>query len=258
MEYDNKSVQPKESLEELFKRKADEKAAKENEEIKLGGFHLWCVSKDLPLFDRGPRYLPEDAAMCISKAIDIATEENDFREIPRTIIHDLEHDKIRGTSGYQNIKKSLQRHITVGLEEVERLLSQSEIFEAHCLLRHLTSAEAHLSNEARYLGKEEAGSDWDLSFRVEEKFNVIYYIMSNSIQVSENKESCEARDAYNFCTVQPTFTVKDWSKVNPIMADFVSSTRKEPGCIYNGWTKDGDTLFCREAYKDVDAVNAHL
>lgn len=170
MESGNKSLQPKESIEEVFKRKADEKAAKENEEVKLGGFYLHCVSKDLPLFNKGPRYLPEDAAVFISKAIDIATEEKDFREIPRTIIHDLEHDKIRATSEYQNIKKSLQRHITVGLEEVDRLLSESKIFEAGCLLRRLTSAEVHLSNEARYLGKEAAGSDWDLSFRVEEKF----------------------------------------------------------------------------------------
>ena len=80
--------------------------------------------------------------------------------------------------------------------------------------------------------------------------------MSNN--VCENKEDCEEREEYNFCTVQPTFIVKDWSMVNPIMADFVSTTRTEPGCIYYGWTKDGNTLFCREAYKDGDAVNAHL
>ena len=42
------------------------------------------------------------------------------------------------------------------------------------------------------------------------------------------------------------------------MQEFASATRTEKGCIYYGWDTCGDKLFCREAYVDGDAVNAHL
>ena len=61
-----------------------------------------------------------------------------------------------------------------------------------------------------------------------------------------------------FVTIQPTFTIIDKSKAEAIMKKFVESTKKEEGCIYYGWTVSGDKLFCREAYKDGDAANAHL
>merc|ERR1712167_442650 len=32
----------------------------------------------------------------------------------------------------------------------------------------------------------------------------------------------------------------------------------EAGCMYYGWTIQGDKLFCREAYVDAAAVQAHL
>jgi len=64
--------------------------------------------------------------------------------------------------------------------------------------------------------------------------------------------------AYSLCTIHPTFTVEDWAKAEPIMADFVEKTKTEEGCIYYGWVKDGDKLKCREAYVDGKAVNAHL
>merc|ERR1712159_243913 len=35
-------------------------------------------------------------------------------------------------------------------------------------------------------------------------------------------------------------------------------TRTEAGCMYYGWTIQGDKLFCREAYVDAAAVQAHL
>ena len=34
------------------------------------------------------------------------------------------------------------------------------------------------------------------------------------------------------------------------MAEFVERTKAEYGCVYYGWTKQGDKLFCREAYVD--------
>jgi quinol monooxygenase YgiN len=64
--------------------------------------------------------------------------------------------------------------------------------------------------------------------------------------------------AYSFCNVCPTFTVLDWKAAEPIMAEFVEKTKTEKGCVYYGWTRTGDTLKCREAYVDAEAVNAHL
>merc|ERR1712146_111179 len=52
----------------------------------------------------------------------------------------------------------------------------------------------------------------------------------------------------------PTFTVSDWAVAEPIMAEFVEATKKETGCIYYGWTRNDDKLFCREAYVDAAAT----
>ena len=55
---------------------------------------------------------------------------------------------------------------------------------------------------------------------------------------------------YTFLTIQPTFTVQDWSSAKPIMEEFVTRTRREANCMYYGWSKTGDKpgdkLFCRE------------
>ena len=63
---------------------------------------------------------------------------------------------------------------------------------------------------------------------------------------------------YTLMTIQPTFTVKDWTLAAPIMEKFVAATKTETGCIYYGWSKVDDKLFCREAYTDAAAVLAHL
>ena len=42
------------------------------------------------------------------------------------------------------------------------------------------------------------------------------------------------------------------------MKKCVEGTKKEKGCIYYGWTVEGDKLFCREAYVDGDAIVEHL
>merc|ERR1712070_987080 len=55
-----------------------------------------------------------------------------------------------------------------------------------------------------------------------------------------------------------TFTIKDWALAEPIMAEFVERTKTETGCVYYGWTRCGDKLFCREAYTDAAAVLAHV
>lgn len=55
---------------------------------------------------------------------------------------------------------------------------------------------------------------------------------------------------FTFLTIQPTFTVTDWSRAKPIMEEFVARTRREANCMYYGWSKTGDKpgdkLFCRE------------
>jgi quinol monooxygenase YgiN len=63
---------------------------------------------------------------------------------------------------------------------------------------------------------------------------------------------------YTFCSIHPTFTVLDWDKAKPIMAEFINTTRTERGCLYYGWTLVGDKLTCREGYVDGASVNAHL
>jgi quinol monooxygenase YgiN len=68
----------------------------------------------------------------------------------------------------------------------------------------------------------------------------------------------DAEVAYDLVTIHPTFTVADWDKAKPIMEDFVTRTKTEPGCVYYGWVRDGDKLKCREGYADGAAVNAHL
>jgi quinol monooxygenase YgiN len=64
----------------------------------------------------------------------------------------------------------------------------------------------------------------------------------------------------SFCSISPTFKVNNWEKVTPILDEFVEATKKETGVIYYGWVanKETDTLVCREAYVDGDAVNKHL
>ena len=48
------------------------------------------------------------------------------------------------------------------------------------------------------------------------------------------------------------------AKVEPILARFMTATEGEKGCLYYGFTKTTDRLFCREAYVDADGVLEHL
>merc|ERR1712224_372457 len=51
---------------------------------------------------------------------------------------------------------------------------------------------------------------------------------------------------------------KQTSAEEPFMKKCVDLTKTEAGCMYYGWTIKDDKLFCREAYKDATAVQAHL
>jgi len=79
----------------------------------------------------------------------------------------------------------------------------------------------------------------------------------DSFQNFKQTSSEEASTA-DFYTIQPTFTIKDLAKAEPFMKKCVDLTRTEAGCMYYGWTIQGDKLFCREAYVDAKAVQAHL
>lgn len=74
------------------------------------------------------------------------------------------------------------------------------------------------------------------------------------------KVGAEMDAASSFCTVQPTFTINDLAKAEPFMQKCVDATKTEEGCMYYGWaiSEDGSKLFCREAYVDGAAVNAHI
>jgi hypothetical protein len=64
-----------------------------------------------------------------------------------------------------------------------------------------------------------------------------------------------------FLTINPTFTVTDWDKVQKDVIEGLSELAKtEAGCIYYYFAvnKEENKLICREAYVDGEAVNAHL
>lgn len=61
------------------------------------------------------------------------------------------------------------------------------------------------------------------------------------------------------CSINPYFKVREGR-----LADFkalaermVAETGTEPGCLYYGFTYDGDQAYCREAYVDAAGLLAH-
>jgi len=101
------------------------------------------------------------------------------------------------------------------------------------------------------------GSECDKCKATMDGFGATYWEIDSGISFM-SKEVGSVREAMSCMTIQPTFTVSDWDAAAPIMADFVERTKKEDGCVYYGWTKVGDKLFCREAYNDAAGVLAHL
>jgi len=90
-----------------------------------------------------------------------------------------------------------------------------------------------------------------------DKIGVIYFEIDSGFTNMKQEAGAEHKPL-SLCTVRPYFTVKDWEAVRPLMEEFVTKTGEEKDCVYYGWTKKGDTLFCREGYVDGDAINAHL
>lgn len=63
-----------------------------------------------------------------------------------------------------------------------------------------------------------------------------------------------------FCSLLPYFKVHagKLGEFKALCEEFVAKTRSEPKCLFYGWTFDGDTARCREAYEDAAGLLAHL
>lgn len=61
-------------------------------------------------------------------------------------------------------------------------------------------------------------------------------------------------------SLQPYFAVKEGEadSVRSYVEKFVELTKSEPGCLYYGFTFNGNTLYCREGYANGAAVLAHV
>ena len=62
------------------------------------------------------------------------------------------------------------------------------------------------------------------------------------------------------CTLVPYFKIHE-GQVAAFRANcdaFVEKTRSEPGCLFYGFSFDGDEAHCREGYTDAAAVLSHL
>jgi len=62
------------------------------------------------------------------------------------------------------------------------------------------------------------------------------------------------------CTIVPYFKVHEGelAAFRALCEQFVAKTGEEAGCLYYGFSFDGDQVHCREGYADADALLTHL
>jgi hypothetical protein len=62
------------------------------------------------------------------------------------------------------------------------------------------------------------------------------------------------------CSIAPYFKVAEGklAEFKALGDEFVTQTNKEGGCLYYGFSFDGDIAHCREGYENCDALLAHL
>lgn len=62
------------------------------------------------------------------------------------------------------------------------------------------------------------------------------------------------------CTIVPYFRVRDGEldAFRALCERFVETTSGEDGCLYYGFSFDGDEVHCREGYVNADAALRHL
>jgi len=74
------------------------------------------------------------------------------------------------------------------------------------------------------------------------------------------KESGAVSQLSNAVSLHPYFEIQD-GKVDAFieaMHRFVARTSGEPACLYYDFTRNGQQVFCREAYVGAEGVLAHL
>ena len=61
------------------------------------------------------------------------------------------------------------------------------------------------------------------------------------------------------CSIHPYFEAKEGmlEEFKAVCERMVEATSEEPGCLYYGFTFDGDEAYCREGYADGDALLFH-
>lgn len=61
-------------------------------------------------------------------------------------------------------------------------------------------------------------------------------------------------------TIHPYFKVRagQMGAVKPLLREFLRRTATEPGMLSYDFTIGGDVVFCREAYRNADALLAHV
>jgi quinol monooxygenase YgiN len=62
------------------------------------------------------------------------------------------------------------------------------------------------------------------------------------------------------CSIVPYFRIRSGNddRFREIAERCIAQTREEEGCLYYGFSFDGDEAHCREAYEDADAALVHL
>ena len=63
-----------------------------------------------------------------------------------------------------------------------------------------------------------------------------------------------------WCTIVPYFHVpaENLSAFEALCERFVARTEEEEGCLYYGFSFDGETAHCREGYVNAQALLAHI
>ena len=62
------------------------------------------------------------------------------------------------------------------------------------------------------------------------------------------------------CTIVPYFKIHAGKvpEAKKFCEQFVEKSKTESGCLYYGFSFDGDQMHCREGYRDADAAIAHV
>lgn len=67
-----------------------------------------------------------------------------------------------------------------------------------------------------------------------------------------NKDTC--------CSLDPYFKIHKGKvrEFKELTKKFAAKTEKEKGCLYYGFSFDGNNAYCREGYEDAKALLAHI